>query len=106
MRLQGERDLSGNFYQPRKHTFIEVKDTLARLVRPLNSRYGAPMGRANVGDRPTDDTKVFDCYLPMSADEAYDTGGSYWGCGSRMRVSYTKDLDFVEYYREVLTLRA
>ena len=34
---------------------------------------------------------------------AYDAGGAYWGAGSRLRVSYTKDLSYIHFYRIVAT---
>ncbi len=54
------------------------------------------MGRQNVGNKPTD-KKVYDCYVPMNG--AYDIGGVYWGLGSPLRVSYTKDLTYIKFYR-------
>ena len=58
------------------------------------------MGRMNVGiDRPTD-KRVYDCRVPMcSCCGGYDRGGAYWGLGSQLRVSYTKDLSYVRFYR-------
>ena len=35
----------------------------------------------------------------MTSDGAYDKGGAYWGCGAELRVSYTKDLSFIRFYR-------
>jgi hypothetical protein len=101
--------------------------TIDKIITKVNSKYGAPMGRANVGERPkeilpdmsdldTKDTllnnflwisrkkalnkklpKVFDTAVPMSG--AYDKGGAYWGIGKQLRVSYTKDLSFINFYR-------
>ena len=71
--------------------------TLDLIVKEVNCKYGAPMGRANIGTEPKD-KKVFDCYVPMY--DAYDRGGAYWGLGERMRVSYTKDLSYIHFYRE------
>ena len=36
----------------------------------------------------------------MTSDGAYDKGGAYWGIGKRLRVSYTKDLKYINFYRE------
>lgn len=71
--------------------------TINKIITPVNSKYGAPMGRSNIGERPTD-KKIYDCAVPMS-DGAYDRGGAYWGIGRQLRVSYTKDLSYVEFYR-------
>lgn len=73
--------------------------TVDKIVDKVSSKYGAPMGRAGTGtDKPTD-KRVYDCRIPMS-DRAYDKGGAYWGMGSPVRVSYTKDLSYIHFYRE------
>ena len=84
--------------------------TIDKIITKVNTQYGAPMGRANVGIRPTTITSgrnnrickrnqvaVFDCRVPVSG--AYDKGGVYWGIGSELRVSYTKDLSYINFYR-------
>jgi len=86
--------------------------TINKIITPVNCKYGAPMGRENVGSQPVTITsgpncrifkknqiKVYDCAVPMSSDGAYDKGGAYWGIGSQLRVRYTKDLSFIEFYR-------
>lgn len=72
--------------------------TIDKIITKVGSKYGAPMGRRNVGEKPTDGTKVFDCRVPLDSG-AYDKGGAYWGFPSNLRVRYTKDLTFVEFYR-------
>lgn len=72
--------------------------TIDKIVTNLSTKFGAPMGRSNVGEKPSD-KKVFDCKVPM-VDGAYDKGGAYWGMGSELRVSYTKDLTYVNFYRK------
>lgn len=72
--------------------------TIDKILTKAYSKYGAQMGRQNVGTRPTN-KRVFDCAVPMSADGAYDKGGAYWGIGNQLRVSYTKDLTYIEFYR-------
>jgi hypothetical protein len=72
--------------------------TIDKIITKVNATYGAPMGRRSVGERPDLTTRVFDCAAPMS-DGAYDKGGAYWGIGSQLRVSYTKDLSYIEFYR-------
>jgi hypothetical protein len=77
--------------------------TIDKIIGNVNSKYGAPMGRANVGQHPNPtfniNKRVFDCRVPMSNDGAYDRGGAYWGIGKELRVSYTKDLSFIKFYR-------
>ena len=85
--------------------------TIDKIITKCDTRRGAPMGRNNVGTRPTVITSgrtckivksnqitVFDCAVPM-CDGAYDKGGAYWGIGEQLRVSYTKDLSYIEFYR-------
>jgi hypothetical protein len=85
--------------------------TIDKIITKVNSQYGAPMGRPNIdnrvelihggeiGTKKLSGGKVFDCRVPMSNDGAYDKGGAYWGIGKELRVRYTKDLSFVEFYR-------
>jgi hypothetical protein len=85
--------------------------TIDKIITTVNCKYGAPMGRSNVGTRPVTITsgsncrvvkrnqiKIFDCAVPMS-EGGYDKGGAYWGIGRQLRVKYTKDLSYVEFYR-------
>lgn len=85
--------------------------TINKIITPVNCRYGAPMGRSNVGSQPVTVTsgpncrifkknqvKVYDCAVPL-IDGGYDKGGAYWGTGKQLRVRYTKDLSYVEFYR-------
>lgn len=87
--------------------------TIDKIITYVNYIYGAPMGRGNKGVRPTTITsgknnkilkcnqiKIFDCRVPMcSGDPSYDKGSAYWGLGNELRVSYTKDLSYIEFYR-------
>lgn len=73
--------------------------TIDKIITKCNCTYGAPMGRRNVG-YPPDDKKIFDCYVPMyCSDPSYDRGGAYFGLPVNLRVSYTKDLSYIEFYR-------
>jgi len=89
--------------------------TIDKIITEVNGRYGAPMGRSNrypqdytivetdrkylVDNTTKESQRIFDCAVPMSSDGAYDRGGAYWGIASQLRVSYTKDLSYVEFYR-------
>lgn len=91
--------------------------TVNKIITDVNTKYGAPMGRSNkypflytiksnVNKRDIlikldtkKEFKVFDCAVPMSSNNAYDRGGAYWGNGNQLRVRYTKDLSFIEFYR-------
>jgi hypothetical protein len=86
--------------------------TIDKIITKVNCFYGAPMGRSDIGKRPITITsgpnckifkcnqiKIFDCAVPMSSDSAYDKGGAYWGIGKQLRVSYTKDLNYIHFYR-------
>lgn len=88
--------------------------TIDKIITDVSTRYGAPMGRSNrfpfmycivetdrkyvVNPETKESKRIFDCAVPM-CDGAYDRGGAYWGLGSQLRVSYTKDLSYVEFYR-------
>lgn len=76
-------------------------DLLNAILYKVNCKYGAPMGRTNVGTKPKNAT-VFDRIVPMIAG-GYDIGGAYWGLpgksGECLRVAYTKDLKYIEFYR-------
>lgn len=85
--------------------------TIDKIITKVDSKYGAPMGRPNVGSYPPTVTsgpnckifkknqvKVFDCAVPMNG--AYDRGGAYWGLGNQLRVQYTKDLSYIKFYRK------
>jgi hypothetical protein len=69
-----------------------------KIITTVNCTYGAPMGRCNKGTKPENE-RIYDCIVPMSSDAAYDKGGVYWGLGSQLRVSYTKDLSYIHFYR-------
>jgi len=86
--------------------------TIDKIITKVNSKYGAPHARPDIGTRPIiieegpngewiekDAEKIYDCAVPMSSDSAYDKGGAYWGIGAQLRVSYTKDLSYVQFYR-------
>jgi len=83
---------------------------LSEIITPVNCNFGAPMGRANIGNEPvtitrgrncrickSDQVKVYDKHIPLT--DGYDMGGAYWGLGRPLHVRFTKDLSFVEYYR-------
>ena len=70
--------------------------TIDKIITNVNTKHGTPMGRRNVGIRPNN-KRIYDCYVPMNG--AYDKGGAYWGLGKPLRVSYTKDLSYIEFYR-------
>lgn len=81
--------------------------TINKIITEVDGSRGAPMGRSNVGTRPTD-KRVYDCAVQMcSCCGAYDKGGAYWGSNrmgdiGQLRVSYTKDLSFIHFYRKSL----
>lgn len=87
---------------------------VSALIPEVSTLYGAPMGRANVGGQPItitrgkngrickkDQTNVYDKRVPMSDCGAYDKGGAYWGIGNQLRVRFTKDLSYIEFYRTI-----
>jgi hypothetical protein len=77
-----------------------IMRTIDKIITKVDTSRGAPMGRTNVGTKHNTIMKtVFDCRVPLTSDGAYDKGGAYWGCGAELRVSYTKDLSFIRFYR-------
>jgi hypothetical protein len=78
---------------------VKPMRTIDKIITQVSGKYGAPMGRSNVGSKPNDQ-KIYDCAVPLSNDGAYDKGGAYWGIGKQLRVAYTKDLSYVEFYRK------
>lgn len=87
--------------------------TINKIITKVNTTFGAPMGRKNVGNAfgaitsgpngrifKCNQKIIFDCKVPMSeSSPAYDKGGVYWGLGAELRVRYTKDLTFIQFYR-------
>ena len=73
--------------------------TINKIITEMNCSRGAPMGRMDIGVKPTN-KRVYDCLVPMVSTGEYDTGGAYWGIGKPLRVSYTKDLTYINFYRE------
>ena len=74
--------------------------TIDKIITKVRGKYGAPMGRVNIGTKPKD-KKIFDCLVPLACSGDYDKGGAYWGTGfGSLRVSYTKDLTYINFYRE------
>lgn len=90
--------------------------TIDKIITKVNCKSGAPMSRLNVGSAPNPfvkglhggktvkkfrAVKVYDCLVPMNG--AYDRGGVYWGMALHgvkpLRVKYTKDLSYIEFYR-------
>lgn len=72
--------------------------TIDLIITKVNCAFGAPMGRPNVGHvLDTMGKKKYDCAVPLNG--CYDKGGAYWGLGKRLRVTYTKDLQYIQFYR-------
>lgn len=86
--------------------------TIDKIITKVSTKYGAQMGRSNIGNPPIRVTtgrncsitkkhnkhmRIYDCYIPMSG--GYDKGGAYWGLPDNVRVKYNKDLSYVEFYR-------
>lgn len=85
-------------------------DNLSRVITPVNLRYGAPMGRPNVGKQPLTVTIGANCAIRkcnqvtvydkrVRLSDGYDKEGAYWGIGKELRVRFTADLSYVEFYR-------
>jgi len=82
------------------HIIHRTMKTIDKIITKCDCKYGAPMGRPNVGDPPFPFLeRIYDCRVPMSSDGSYDKGGAYFGIGAELRVRYTKDLSYIHFYR-------
>lgn len=90
---------------------MKSSEAFKQVVRKVPTRFGAPMGRANVGSYPKtitrgnncrickcDQTRVFKRRVHLN-NGGYDRGGAYWGLGSPLFVEYTADLSYVRFFR-------
>ena len=74
--------------------------TLDKIITNVDCKYGAPMGRENIGEHPFKFLeRVYDCAVPLT--DGYDNGGAYFGIGNQLRVKYTKDLSYIYFYRRL-----
>jgi len=74
--------------------------TTDKILTKAYNRYGAQMGRSDVGECPLPfEGRVYDCHVPLDSG-AYDKGGAYWGFPNNLRVRYTKDLSYIHFYRK------
>ncbi|MEO7047750.1 MAG: hypothetical protein ABI091_20800 [Ferruginibacter sp.] len=84
---------------------------ISEIITEVNTKFGAPMGRYNVGSQPMTITsgnncrivkknqiKVYEKKVPMI--DGYDIGGAYWGYPHNIYVRFTKDLSYIEYFRK------
>ena len=94
---------------------MKSNELFNKVVCPVSTKYGAPMGRSNIGNTtdfiPTTkqgakciidtiepDTKSYDRKVPLT--QGYDKGGAYWGGANNLRVAYNKTLTIIIFYRE------
>lgn len=70
--------------------------TITKILHPVSTKYGAPMGRHNEGDKPKGKTFTRQVIL----DDGYDKGGAYWGSPNNLYVTFTKDLKYINFHRK------
>ena len=75
---------------------VKIERTINKILYKCDCKYGAPTGRFNIGNKPTN-KRIYDCCVTLI--EGYDKGGAYWGYPNNLRVSYTKDLSYIIFYR-------
>jgi len=75
---------------------IDPRQTLTKIIHPVDTKRGAPMGRPNIGTPPKSG-KIYDKWVSLS--QGYDKGGAYWGYPNNLRVKFTKNLYYIEFYR-------
>jgi len=85
-----------------KHGHVVLSDMSFDLQREIlypdvSSKYGAPMGRANEGEAPAKGIKLHTAHIWL--EEGYDEGGAYWGTPNNLMARFTRDGEFIEYYR-------
>lgn len=83
---------------------------ISEIITPVNCKFGAPMGRPNVGFEPVTITSGNKCRIvkknqikvyqkKVQLIDGYDMGGAYWGTPNNLYVRFTKDLSFIQYFR-------
>ena len=85
---------------------------ISDIITPVNLKWGAPMGRRNKGTQPVTVTsgpnnriikknqvKVYEKRVRLD-NGGYDAEGVYWGIGSPLYVRFTKDLEYIEFFRK------
>lgn len=77
---------------------MKTQEIYNQILCKVSGKYGAPMGRISAGPTPDTETRVFDRIVHLNAG-GYDKGGAYWGIGETLRVRFTADRSFVEFYR-------
>ena len=72
-------------------------EAYADLLVEVDCKFGAPMGRNDIGKKPVD-KRVF-CRRIRLDNGGYDKGGAYWGTGAPLYVQYTADLSYCKFFR-------
>ena len=84
---------------------------IKEIITDVNCKYGAPLGRPNVGSQPITITSGKKCRIvkknqvkvyekKVQIIDGYDIGGAYWGFPNNLYVRFTKDLSYIEFYRK------
>ena len=84
---------------------------ISDIITKVSCKYGAPLGRQNIGTEPITVTSGKNCRIIKKNQtkvyekrvhiiDGYDSGGVYWGYPSNLYVRFTKDLKFVQFYRK------
>lgn len=69
---------------------------IKNVITECDTKYGAPMGRSNIGQRPKN-KRIYTKQVKLT--DGYDQGGAYWGIGRPLYVDFTPDLSYIEFYR-------
>lgn len=59
-------------------------------ITPVNSTYGAPMGRPSRSGLDTDAGRLYLRRVPLNGG-GYDVGGAYWGLGAPLWLAMDQD---------------
>jgi hypothetical protein len=76
---------------------MKSSEAFKKLIYKCNTMYGAPMGRSDMGEKPTNE-RIFKRRVYLDSG-GYDSGSAYWGIGKPLFVEYNADLTYVRFYR-------
>ncbi len=76
---------------------LTSKEVFDKILHKVDCKYGAPMGMDSWGKKPTD-KRVFCRSVPLI--DGYDRMGAYFGFPSNVFVEYTKDMEYVRFFRK------
>jgi len=77
---------------------MKSQEIYNNIMEPVGGPFGAPSGRRSNAPRNWDNVPHFDRYVRFVAG-GYDHKGAYWGYPCNLRLKFSKDGQFWEFYR-------